>query len=54
MPIEIKELVIRATVEEPERHNREAPPETCTREKQECSSDTLDLLLQLMKESKER
>ncbi len=54
MPIEIKELVIRAAVEEPESRNREEQPEVRTREKKECCSDTLDMLLQLMKESKER
>lgn len=54
MPIEIKELVIRAVVEEPEKSTRKEPTELRAEEKKECCSDTLDMLMQLMKESKER
>jgi hypothetical protein len=54
MPIEIKELVIRATVEEPERQKPETPADNRNREKKECCPDTLDLLLQMIKESGER
>lgn len=54
MPIEIKELVIRAAVEESKRPQREEQPDVRIREKKECCPDTLDMLLQLIKESKER
>jgi hypothetical protein len=55
--IEIRELVIRATVEETPRRNSERNGRDVNRERNEqkgCCSDTVDALLQIINDKKER
>ncbi len=54
MSIEIKELVIRATVEQPPGRTRERNNENTETEKKNCCADNLDMIIQLIKDKKER
>lgn len=56
--IEIRELVIRATVEDTSRSNNGSNTTTDTNQgngnKKECCSETVDMLLQMINDKKER
>ncbi len=54
MSIEIKELVIRATVNEPQNRNQEKNAKNTKAEKANNCADNLDMILQLIKDKKER
>jgi len=55
--IEIRELVIRATIEEPSRNNNGTNSNNAqsgSSKKKECCSETVDMLLQIINDKKER
>ncbi|MFA8436124.1 MAG: DUF5908 family protein [Marinifilaceae bacterium] len=54
MPIEIKELVIRATVDEVVNKNSESKSESGDREENNCCADHLDMIIQMINDKNER
>lgn len=54
MPIEIKELVIRAIVDESQRPNSPQRPDSADAATNDCFDDKMDMLIQLIKDKKER
>ena len=54
MPIEIKELVIRAIVDDSGNKNTAQTKPVPDREKQDCCAEKVDMLIQLIKDKNER
>ncbi|WP_372772005.1 DUF5908 family protein [Mangrovibacterium sp.] len=54
MPIEIKELVIRAIVDDSRAKTQPAQGSLPTDDKQDCRAEKIDLLIQLIKDKNER
>ena len=56
MPIEIKELIIRATVEETRGEDTETSRDrdTDSKEKKDCCTDDIEMIIEMIKAKKER